>query len=124
MMNGYGIKQFPMPTKRYCQVMELKNEEALIAAYKRAHSREEMWQEVLDGIRSVGILEMEIYIVANKLVMIVETPLEFEWESAMAKLATLPRQAEWENFVARFQQCAAGATSDQKWQLTERIFTL
>lgn len=124
MINGYGSKQFPMPTKRYCQVMELKNEEALIAAYKRAHSREEMWQEVLDGIRSVGILEMEIYIVANKLVMIVETPLEFEWESAMTKLATLPRQAEWENFVARFQQCAAGATSDQKWQLTERIFTL
>ena len=30
--------------------------------------------------------------------MIVETPIDFDWESAMAKLATLPRQQEWEDF--------------------------
>ena len=34
--------------------------------------------------------------------MIVETPLNFDWDKAMAKLATLPRQAEWEEYVANF----------------------
>ncbi len=40
----------------------------------------------------------------------------------MARLATLPRQAEWEAYVSRLQGCKAGARSDEKWQLMERIF--
>ena len=67
---------------------------------------------------------MEIYILGNRLFMIVETPLDFDWDTAMARLATLPRQEEWEAFVASFQRCAEGATSDQKWQLMERMFYL
>lgn len=77
-----------------------------------------------EGIRSVGILEMELYIFGNKVVMIVETPLDFDWKFAMDKLAGLPRQAEWEAFVAQFQGCDANATSAQKWQLMERMFYL
>ena len=42
----------------------------------------------------------------------------------MAKLSTLPRQQEWEEYVAAFQDCPADATSDEKWQMTERIFYL
>ena len=36
----------------------------------------------------------------------------------------LPRQQEWETFVAAFQQCAANATSDEKWQMMDRMFYL
>lgn len=104
--------------------MDLKNEPKLIAKYRKAHSREEAWKEILDGIRQVGILEMDIHILDNRLVMIVETPLDFDWDSAMKRLATLPRQQEWEEFVAQFQQCDANATSDQKWQMMERMFQL
>ena len=42
----------------------------------------------------------------------------------MARLATLPRQAEWESHVAQFQNCTADATSDEKWQMMERMFYL
>jgi L-rhamnose mutarotase len=67
---------------------------------------------------------MEIYIVGNRLFMIVETDVDFDWDTAMARLATLPRQEEWESYVAMFQQCKEGATSDEKWQLMERMFYL
>ena len=67
---------------------------------------------------------MEIYIHGNRLFMIVETPLDFDWDSAMARLATLPRQQEWEAYMAMLQQCQAEATSDEKWQMTERMFHL
>ena len=87
--------------------MTLKNDSELISKYKKAHSPEHFWKEIGQGIRSVGILEMEIYLSGNQLFMIVETPLDFDWDSAMAKLATLPRQQEWEAFVAAFQQCKA-----------------
>lgn len=122
--NGFASKQYGQPTKRYVQTMELKNDAELIKKYRQAHDREHFWGEIRQGIRSVGILEMEIYILANRLVMIVDTPLDFDWDSAMARLATLPRQDEWEHYVAMFQQCAADATSDEKWQMMDRMFYL
>ena len=124
MNNGYIQKQFGQETKRYVQFLELTNNPELIKEYRKWHSEEFHWKEIRDGIRAVGILEMEIYILANKLVMIVETPVDFDWDSAFARLATMPRQAEWEAFVAAFQGCAADAKSDEKWQMAERMFYL
>ena len=121
---GHQVKEYHQPVKRYCQTMDLRDNPELIAEYRRRHSREEAWQEILDGIREVGILEMEIYILGTRLFMIVETPLDFDWDAAMARLATLPRQQEWEDYMAMFQQCAEGATSDEKWQMMERMFYL
>ena len=121
---GYKVKSYSQPVKRYCQTLSLRDNPELIEAYRKAHSKEESWPEIRAGIREVGILEMEIYILGSKLFMIVETPLNFDWDKAMAKLATLPRQAEWEEYVAKFQQCAEGATSDEKWQMMERMFYL
>ena len=121
---GYPLKEYHQPVKRYVQTMDLKDDPALIAEYRRRHSREESWQEIRDGIREVGILEMEIYILGTRLVMIVETPLDFDWDTAMARLATLPRQQEWEDYMAAFQDCAEGSTSDEKWQMMDRMFYL
>lgn len=121
---GYIRKDYPQPVKRYCQTLELKEDAALIAQYVTAHDREHSWREIREGIRSVGILEMEIYIHDNRLFMIVETPADFDWQEAMARLAALPRQEEWEAFVSQFQKCAANATSDEKWQLMSRMFYL
>ncbi len=85
---------------------------------------EEAWPEIAAGIRQVGILEMEIYLHGRRMTMIVETPEDFQWDEAMARLATLPRQEEWEAFTAQFQECPADAPSAEKWQLMERIFHL
>ena len=121
---GYKTKEYTVPVKRYCQTLSLKNNPELIAEYRKIHSRENAWPEIRKGIRSVGILEMEIYISGSLLFMIVDTPLDFDWDSAMERLSHLPRQAEWEDCVARFQECAPGSTSSQKWKLMERMFYL
>ena len=121
---GFRVREYKQPVKRYCQTMDLRDNPELIAEYRRRHSREESWKEIRDGIREVGILEMEIYILGTRLFMIVETPLDFDWDTAMARLATLPRQQEWEDYMAMFQQCAEGATSNEKWQMMERMFYL
>ena len=123
-MEGYSVKEYGQAVKRYVQTMDLKDDEALIAEYQRRHSREESWKEIRDGIHQVGILDMQIFILGTRLVMIVETPLDFDWDSAMARLATLPRQQEWEDYMAMFQQCHPGATSNEKWQEMHRMFYL
>lgn len=124
MKEGYIIKEYPVPTKRYVQTLTISDNPELIELYKACHTKEGNWKEVREGIREAGILEMEIYIHGNILTMIVETPLDFEWDTAMARLATLPRQAEWEAHVAPYQGCDPDAPSDKKWQMMERIFYL
>jgi L-rhamnose mutarotase len=121
---GYPVTPYKEPVKRYCQTLDLKDDPALIDEYVRRHSQAQAWSEIRAGIREVGILEMELYILGTRLFMIVETPLDFEWESAMKKLATLPRQAEWEDYMAMFQIAKPGASSAEKWQLMDRIFYL
>ena len=70
--NGYEMKRYGYPVKRYCQTMDLKDDPELIEKYRECHSKEKSWREIREGIRSVGILEMEIYICGNRLFMIVE----------------------------------------------------
>ena len=123
-MEGYIQKLSGGKLKRYVQCLEISDDPELMAQYRKWHSEEDIWTEVLDGIKEVGILEMEIYILGSKLVMIVETPPDFQWDEAMARLATLPRQAEWEAFVSKFQGCSAEVRSDEKWQPMERMFRL
>lgn len=121
---GYRVKDYQQPVKRYCQTLSLKENPELIAEYKKRHRQENAWPEILAGIKEVGILEMEIYILGSRLFMIVETPLDFDWETAMKRLNTLPRQQEWEDYMSIFQQAAEGASSAEKWQLMERMFKL
>jgi L-rhamnose mutarotase len=123
-MTGYLKEPYAGPVKRYCQTLDLVDDPALIAEYKHWHSFEHCWPEIPSGIRSVGILEMEIYLLGNRLFMIVETPADFDWDAAFGRLATLPRQAEWEEFVGKFQLARPGSASSEKWQLMERIFSL
>ena len=67
---------------------------------------------------------MEIYLHGNIEFMIVETPLEFDWDESFGRLATYERQAEWEEFMSKFQQADPDKKSNEKWQLMERIFTM
>ena len=106
--------------KRYCQTLELMEDEGMIARYVEAHAH--VWPEVIEGQREVGIVGMEIWRRGRRLFMIMDTVDGFDFERDMARLAGLPRQAEWEAYVSQFQGCAAGATSAEKWKLMERIF--
>ena len=123
-MEGYIQTLSEGKIKRYVQMLDINEDPELIAQYKKWHSEEYSWPEIRQGIREVGILEMELYIRGNHLVMIVDAPADFDWQTAMDRLAILPRQAEWEAFVAKFQGCSAEARSDEKWQPMERMFRL
>ena len=106
--------------KRYCQYLMLVDDEELIKKYVEVHAH--VWPEIIEGQRAVGILDMQIYRHGRNLFMIMDTIDDFDFERDMARLAILPRQAEWEAYVAQFQGCSADARSDEKWQRMERIF--
>ncbi|MEZ4776314.1 MAG: L-rhamnose mutarotase [Bacteroidia bacterium] len=110
--------------KRYCKTLSLRPDDNLIQAYKSAHAPGKVWPEITEGMRQVGILDMEIYLLGHQLFMIMETVDEFEHDKAMTRLGTLPRQSEWEAHMAQFQNTTEEASADEKWQIMERIFKM
>lgn len=110
--------------KRFCKTLVLKDDSRLIENYKKVHAQGAVWPEITQGMKEVGILDMEIYIFGTRLFMIMDTVADFDHDKAMEELARKPRQSEWEAYVSRFQQTSAEATADEKWQLMERIYKL
>ena len=120
----YPSKRQYTEYNRYCKTLTLKDDPQLIEEYKNVHSPGNTWPEITRGMIEVGILDMEIYLMGNRLFMIMDTLPGFEHESAMEELSGKPRQAEWEAFVSKFQRTSSDASADEKWQLVERIYKL
>lgn len=110
--------------KRYCKTLRLKDDPGLIEEYKKVHAPGAAWPEITQGMRDVGIIDMEIYIFKTRLFMIMDTVPDFDHDKAMADLAKKPRQSEWEAYVSTFQETTKDASADEKWTLMERIFKL
>lgn len=104
------------------QIIELVESPEAIAAYRKAH--DEIWPEIRAGIKSVGITRMALYLYGYTAVMLVELPDDVSFDDAMTRLATLPRQDEWEAHVAPYQKCDPNATSAGKWHRMTQIFSL
>ncbi len=117
-INGYKAY------KRFCKTLRLKDDPQLIEDYKRVHAPGVIWSEITQGMKEVGILDMEIYLRGNCLFMIMDTVPDFDHDKAMTELASKPRQSDWEAYVSKFQQTSSSARADEKWQPVERIFKL
>ncbi len=111
-------------SKKYIQTLELKSDPKLIDFYVNAHKPSNIWPEIVEGIKAVGIEKMEIYLKDTRLGMIIRVPDHFDFKSAMDKMSTLDRQQEWEEYVGKAQACEESSTSAGKWQLMEKIFSL
>ncbi len=107
---------------RYCLALDLKNDPALIAEYKRYH--ENVWPEILESIRDSGILDMEIYLLGRRLFMIMEVSDDFSFEEKARADQANPKVQEWENLMWKFQQALPEAKRGEKWLLMDRIFKL
>lgn len=121
---GYTETPKLLSFKRYCKTLSLKDDAQLIEDYKKVHAPGAAWPEITQGMKEVGIIDMEIYILGSRLFMIMDTVVDFDHDTSMAELATKPRQSEWEAYVSRFQLTSAEATADEKWQLMERIYKI
>jgi len=108
--------------RRYCLTLNLKDDELLIAEYKRLHQR--VWPEILESIRSSGIEVMDIYLLGNRLCMVIEVDSSFSFEAKAASDSTNPKVQDWENLMWRYQAALPQAKPGEKWLIMEQIFRL
>ncbi|RZL46193.1 MAG: L-rhamnose mutarotase [Pedobacter sp.] len=107
---------------RYCFTLDLKEDKKLIDTYKQYHRS--VWPEVKDSIKDAGIENMEIYLISNRLFMIMEVNDDFTFEAKnKADLANAKVQ-EWEKLMWNFQQALPFAKPGEKWVMMDQIFEL
>lgn len=109
---------------RICKTLFLKNDDRLIQEYIAYHAKGKAWPEITQGIKEIGILDMEIYIADNRLFMIMQVIDDFDHDNAFAHLALMPRQKEWESLMSKFQDVTCQDDAAGKWKIIERIFKL
>ena len=108
--------------KRYCLTLDLKDDPALIAEYRRHHWK--IWPEITHSIKHSGIFDMEIYLLGTRMFMIMEVGPNFSFEAKATADAADPKVREWEELMWKFQQPLPFAKKGEKWILMNKIFNL
>ncbi|MCZ2395171.1 MAG: L-rhamnose mutarotase [Chitinophagales bacterium] len=108
--------------KKYCLVLDLKDDPRLIAEYEEWHRN--VWPEVMASIRDSGIKKMEIFRAGNRLCMVIEAGEEFSFETKRRMDLENEKVQQWEALMDNFQQRLPFAGAGQKWVLMDKIFEL
>ena len=109
-------------SRRYCLTLDLKDDPALIAEYKRHH--EKIWPEITRSIKDEGIRDLEIYLRGTRMFMILEVDDSFSFAKKAEADRKNPKVQEWEDLMWRFQKALPDAQPGEKWLSMERIFAL
>ncbi len=107
---------------RYCFALDLKNDQKSIITYKQYHRS--VWPEVKDSLKTVGVLNMEIYLLGNRLFMIMDVDDDFTFEAKNKADKANSKVQEWEKLMWNFQQALPWAKPGEKWMLMDQIFEL
>lgn len=111
-----------MPLTRYCLALDLKDDPQLIAEYKKYH--EAVWPEILTSIKDAGVEKAEIYLVGNRMFMILDVNDSFSFEKKGAMDAANPKVQEWEDLMWKYQQAVPTAKKGEKWVLMDKVWEL
>jgi L-rhamnose mutarotase len=108
--------------KRYCLTLDLKDDPALIAEYRRYHQK--IWPEITSSIKDAGIVDMEIYLLGARMFMVMEVDETFSFDAKVIADRANSKVREWEELMWKFQKPLQQAKAGEKWLLMERIFKL
>ena len=108
---------------RHVLAVDLKDDPRVVEAYLEHHRR--VWPEVLRSLRAAGLRNMEIFLLGRRLVMIVETNGNGDYQAMFARhAASHPRVAEWEALMKSMQQPIPGAPPGEWWAQMQPVFRL
>lgn len=113
-----------MISKKLCYTCDLVDDNELIEQYKSYHSKGNIWPEITKSIRDSGIVDMEIYILGNRLFMIIEVDESFTTERKQKMDKENDKVQEWEELMWNYQKSLPIAKQGEKWLPMEVIYKL
>jgi L-rhamnose mutarotase len=113
-----------MTRTRLCFALDLKDDPALIAEYRRYHAPGGPPPAVTRALRASGIESLEIYLCGNRLFMILEAGPDFSPQAKAKADANDVEVQRWEELMWRFQQPLPWSERGQKWVPADKIYDL
>ncbi|MEO1451489.1 MAG: L-rhamnose mutarotase [Bacteroidota bacterium] len=104
------------PYKRFVWTLLLQEDPELMAEYRRVHGMGMAWPEITSNMKSIGVKDMEIYLHDTQAILIMDTRPDFDLEEVGPKWQKLPREEEWQAYVAKFQRTDPESSIQEKWQ--------
>jgi len=108
--------------EKYCFALDLKDDKKLIEEYKVYHHS--VWPEIIKSIKEAGVEDLEIYLVGNRLFMIMTVNPTFSFEKKASMDANNLKVQEWETLMWKYQEALPTAKEGEKWLLMDKIFQL
>ncbi len=102
----------------FVYLLDLVDDPKLIEEYE-AHHRE-VWPEVLEHLKRIGLESCEIYRAGNRLVML--TRSETAVNSDQVQSETHLKVLEWEDLMSKYQARLPFAPTGAKWVRADKIF--
>jgi L-rhamnose mutarotase len=104
--------------------LDLKDDPALIDRYRQWHAPGQVPAAINESMRTAGIEALEIYLVGNRLFMILTPGPDFDPVAKAEADAASEDVQSWETLMWEFQQALPFAAPGQKWLPMERIYSL
>ncbi len=101
-------------------VIDLKDDPSSIAEYESFHKQ--VWPEVLEALRSIGIGRMEIFRAGNRLFMYCSVSDDFDPEYDLQKYTSSQKAQEWDELMRKFQCKAPSAGEKDWWASAKKVF--
>jgi len=123
-LDGYVEVRPAVPTRQLCEARQLIDDPAELASYRAYHAMGKAWPEITAGLKDVGIVDMEIYMVGSRTFKLYEVVPDFDPAEAFARLGKMPRSKEWGALVGRSDRPFRDKDGRRVSQFAERIFQL
>ena len=117
-------KWMPSTSEKFVYALDLKDDPDLIAQYKAWHAPGQVPAAINASIRDAGIAALEIYLVGNRMFMILTPGPDFDAYRKAAADAASEDVQKWEALMWEFQQALPFAAPGQKWVAMDRIYSL
>ena len=115
----------PAPVQRRCFALDLRDDAAAIASYKHWHRPGGPPAEVTRSLRAAGIVALDIYLIGNRLFMIMDSypPPDGRASDDSGN----PQVRAWDALMGELQQdlpFPKKPSGAGRWQLLEHIYSL
>jgi L-rhamnose mutarotase len=112
-------------SQRRCFALDLKDDAAAIESYKHWHRPGGPPAEVTRSLRDAGIVALDIYLIGNRLFMIMDSDPVAPSGAKSTEDSDNPHVQAWEALMSELQQdLPFSKTNAGKWQLLEHIYSL
>ena len=117
----------PTALQRRCFALDLRDDAAAIESYKHWHRPGGPPMEVTHSLRAAGIAELDIYLIGNRLFMVMDSDPDHPSSAKSTDQSDNPHVQAWEALMSGLQQdlpFPKQQSTAGKWQLLEHIYSL